>query len=203
MQTTRAFRSFKPDPVDDRLLARCLEASTWAPSGGNQQPWRFVVLRSPAARQALAIGAQRALEGIVESYKLVKPAPDDDSKRSRMSRNLFALHEGAADVPAAILFCVRPLPLMPLLTVGSNIYPAMQNFLLAARACGLGTLVTGWQVGAEAELRQTIQIPDGWELAAMVIAGWPAGNFGPVRRKPVAEVSSLDTWDNPLVSPAE
>jgi len=201
MQTTRAFRRFKPEPVDDVLLARCLEAATWAPSGGNQQPWRFIVLRSPATRAAVAVGAQRALAGITEVYKIERPAADDSSKRARMARDLYALHEGAADVPAAILFCVRPLPLMDPLSVGSNIYPAMQNFLLAARASGLGTLVTGWYANAGPELRAVANIPDGWELAGLVVAGWPEGQFGPVRRKPVSEVACLDTWSTALTTP--
>ncbi|MCU1346138.1 MAG: nox 2 [Acidimicrobiia bacterium] len=203
MRTTRAFRSFKDQPVDDALLGQCLEAATWAPSGGNQQPWRFVVLRSPESRRALALGAERALSNIAVSYKLDKPAPDDDSKRARMARALYSLHEGAADVPAAVMFCARPLPLMERLQLGSNIYPAMQNFLLAARASGLGTLVTGWHQAADAELRATVGVPAEWDIAALVIVGWPTAKFGPVRRKPVAEVTALDTWDQPLLTAGE
>jgi nitroreductase len=200
MRTTRAVRRFTTDPVDDATLARCLEAATWAPSGGNQQPWRFVVLRSPASRAALSVGALRALETIATLYKLERPAPDDDSPRARSARALHDLHEGAANVPAAVLFCSRPIPLTPPLLLGANIYPAMQNFLLAARSSGLGTLVTGWHNAAEAELRQTVGIPEGWDLAGLVVVGYPAGKFGPVRRKPIAEVSALDTWDQPLIT---
>jgi nitroreductase len=199
MRTTRAFRSFTTDPVDDAVLARCLEAATWAPSGGNQQPWRFVVLRSPASRAALAVGASRALENISVTYKLSRPDANDDSTRARMARALFDLHEGAADVPAAVLFCARPLPMMERLQLGSNIYPAMQNFLLSARASGLGTLVTGWHQAAEAELRATVGVPEGWDLAGLVIVGTPVGKFGQVRRKPVAEVTALDTWEQPFI----
>ena len=59
MRTARAIRRFTERPVDDALLATCLEAATWAPSGGNQQPWHFVVMKSAAAREALTIGAAR------------------------------------------------------------------------------------------------------------------------------------------------
>ncbi|MCW2622914.1 MAG: nitroreductase [Frankiales bacterium] len=200
MRTARAFRTYRPDPVSDETLTRCLEAATWAPSGGNQQPWRFVVLRSPEVRQALAVGAMRSLAIIEENYGLTRPAPGDDSRQAKMSRALFNLHEGAADVPAAVLFCTRFLPRTPVLLQGANIYPAMQNFLLAARATGLGTLVTGWHEGAPDELRAAVGVPEEWHLAGLVVAGWPKGTHGPVRRKPVAQVTRLDTWDQPLVA---
>jgi nitroreductase len=199
MRTNRAFRRFTTEPVDDSVLATCLEAATWAPSGGNQQPWRFVVLSSPASRQALAAGAAKALEVIATSYGLDAPPAEATTPRERMARDLFNLHNNAARVPAAVLFCSRPLPLTPPLLQGANIFPAMQNFLLAARAQGLGTLVTGWHIGAESALRDTVGIPDEWELAALVVAGWPEANFSPVRRKPVASVAFLDTWDHPLI----
>lgn len=201
MRTNRAIRRFADRPVDDALLARCLEAATWAPSGGNQQPWRFVVIKGPEARAALVLGAERALATIERVYRMERPAPDDDSPRARGARSTFALHDGAANVPAAVLFCVKEQPLTPLFTLGASIYPAMQNFLLAARASGLGACVTGWQVVAEEEFRAALAIPDGWHLASLVVVGWPAGRHGPLRRKPVNEVAALDRWDQPLPGP--
>jgi nitroreductase len=200
MRTARAIRRFADRPVAPDLLARCLEAATWAPSGGNQQPWRFVVMQSPASRALLAQGASLALQAIQEVYRLERPAPDDQSPRARNARPLFALHDGAADVPAAVLFCVQDQPMTPPLTLGSSIFPAMQNFLLAARASGLGASVTGWQVQAEAEFRDVLGIPDGWHLAALVIVGWPGGHHGPLRRKLVTQVAALDHWDRPFAT---
>lgn len=199
MRTARAIRRFSDRPVEPDLLARCLEAATWAPSGGNQQPWRFVVMQSPESRALLAQGASLALRVIQDVYRLERPAPDDRSLRARNARPLFALHDGAADVPAAVLFCVQEQPMTPPLTLGSSIFPAMQNFLLAARACGLGACVTGWQVQAEADFRDVLGIPDDWHLAALVIIGWPDGHHGPLRRKPLAQVAALDHWTHPLV----
>ncbi|MCW2526637.1 MAG: nox 2 [Pseudonocardiales bacterium] len=196
MHTSRAIRRFTRQSVDDSVLARCIEAATWAPSGGNQQPWRFIVLKSPETRAALQIGATRTLEFIAKAYRLPEPgAVAEGTPRARMARAVFDLHEKAVEVPAAVLFCSRPLPNMTELHLGSNIYPAMQNFLLAARASGLGTLVTGWHAAGEAEIREAVGVPADWDIAALVVAGWPAGNFGPVRRRPVADVTSLDTWE--------
>jgi nitroreductase len=199
MRTARAIRRFSDHPVEPDLLARCLEAATWAPSGGNQQPWRFVVMQSPESRALLARGASLALQVIQDVYRLERPAPDDRSPRARNARPLFALHDAAAHVPAAVLFCVNEQPMTPPLALGASIFPAMQNFLLAARASGLGACVTGWQVQAEAEFRDVLGVPDNWHLAALVIVGWPEGHHGPLRRKPVADVAALDHWSHPLV----
>jgi len=199
MRTARTIRRYTDRPVDDALLADCLEAATWAPSGGNQQPWRFVVLKSAASSEILAVAARRSMETSERVYGLVRPDPDDDSRHARMARAVYALHDGAQHVPAAVLFCSRPLPSVPPLLQGSSIYPAMQNFLLAARAAGLGACATGWHTVGEAELREYVGIPDGWALAALVTVGWPAGHHGPVRRKSVRDVVALDRWDHPLV----
>lgn len=198
MSTARAIRRFRDEPVDDAVLARCLETATWAPSGGNQQPWHFVVMKSPPARDALAIGAARALATIERVYRLERPAPDDDAPRARNARAMFSLHDGAATVPAAVLFCVRDQPSTPVFALGASIFPAMQNFLLAARAVGLGACVTGWHVGSETEFREALGIPDEWRLAGLAIVGWPEGAHGPLRRRPVGEVASLDRWEQPL-----
>jgi nitroreductase len=199
MRTARGIRRFSAAPVEDAVLARCLEAATWAPSGGNQQPWRFIVMKSPASRALLAHGAAFALQTIERVYGLERPARDDDSPRARNSRAMFALHDGAADVPAAVLFCVREQPSTPTLMLGASIFPAMQNFLLAVRASGLGACVTGWHADIDQEIRETLGIPDEWQLAALVVVGWPEGRHGPVRRRPVSEVAALDHWDTPLV----
>jgi nitroreductase len=199
MRTARGFRRFRDAEVDDEVLRRCLEAATWAPSGGNQQPWRFVVLRSPAARAAIAEGARSALATIQDVYRMERPDPADDSPHARSARAVFDLHDRAADVPAAVLFTLRPQPAVPPLFQGASIYPAMQNFLLAARAEGLGALVTGWHTSSgEVPLRAAVGVPDDWLLAALVVVGWPRGRQGAVRRRPVADVAALDRWDRPF-----
>jgi nitroreductase len=199
MRTARAIRRYTDEPVDEGLLATCIEAATWAPSGGNQQPWHFVAITSSAAaRVAIATGAARAMAVIEQVYRMTRPDPDDQSPRARGARATYGFHDRAADVPAAVLFCVKDQPNTPELTLGGSIFPAMQNFLLAARAEGLGCCVTGWQVNAIDEMREALGIPAEWHLAALVIVGWPQGHHGPLRRRPVADVASIDHWDRPL-----
>jgi nitroreductase len=195
LQTTRAVRRFTPEPVGDDVLIPCLEAATFAPSGGNQQPWRFVVLRSAEARAIFAVAAQRALEMIESVYRMSRPAPEDQSPRARSARAVYDLHDGAANIPAALLACVRPLPKTSPLLQGANIYPAVQNFLLAARAQGLGTVLTGWNESGAPELRAHVGVPAEWELAAFVAVGWPRHAPGPVRRKPVHDVVAFERWE--------
>jgi nitroreductase len=195
MQTARAIRRFSRDAVDDAVLLRCLEAATWAPSGGNQQPWRFVILRSPDGRHALSIAAERALEVTQRVYRMTRPDASDTSPTARAARAVFDLHDGAVDVPVAVMFCLKPQAEVPALLQGASIYPAMQNFLLAARATGLGAVITGWHVTGESELRSAAGVPPDWSLAALVVVGWPLGRHGAVRRRPTEKVTAVDRWD--------
>jgi nitroreductase len=82
------------------------------------------------------------------------------------------------------------------LLLGGSIFPAMQNFLLAARAQGLGACLTSWAAyGGEQLLRDAVGVPEGWMLAGHIVVGWPKGRHGPVRRRPLREVVNVDHWD--------
>ncbi len=198
MRTARAIRRFRDEPVPGDVLHRCLEAATWAPSGGNSQPWRFVVLRSPEARAAMREGAIASLAVIEKLYRYERPDPTDTSDEARNRRAVYELHDAAADVPAGVLFAFRRLPKTPPELQGSGVFAAMENFLLACRAEGLGAVVTGWGNAAEASLRAVTGMPEEWAIAALVVVGWPRGRHGPLRRKPVEAVAALDRWDRPF-----
>jgi nitroreductase len=84
------------------------------------------------------------------------------------------------------------------LLLGGSIYPAMQNFLLAARAQGLGACMTSWaSYGGEQLLRDFVGVPDDWMLAGHIVVGWPRGHHGPLRRHPASEVVYEDHWGVP------
>jgi nitroreductase len=199
MATARAIRRYKPDPVPDEAVRKCLEAATWAPSGGNRQGWRFIVLRSPAVRAILGETYRSAWATAKFDYGLTgEEAPDDPSPRARMGRTMQHFVDHLEETPVFVLFCLQGRGHRPVLAEGGSIYPAMQNFSLAARALGLGTVVTTFFLSAEAELREAIAIPDDWLLAGLLPLGWPVGHHGPVRRRPIEEVTYLDTWGTPL-----
>jgi nitroreductase len=199
LSTNRSIRRFTDEPVGDDVLRRCLEAATWAPNGANAQAWRFVVLRSPEARAAVAEAARQAL-GVIESvYRMTRPDPDDDSRTARSNRATYELHDRAGE-RTSVLFLTYRYESASELLLGGSIYPAMENFLLAARAQGLGTCVTSWaSYGGAAQLREAVGVPDDWLLAGHVVVGWPKGHHGPVRRRPLADVVHLDRWDQPAV----
>ena len=199
MRTARTIRRFRDDAVPDEVLHRCLEAATWAPSGGNLQPWRFIVLRSPETRAVMKLGADKALAVIEEVYGYKRPTDDETDQGARDRRAVYELHDRAADVPIGVLFAYKELRATPPEIQGSAIFAAMENFLLACRNEGLGAVVTGWGNTADAELRVVCNIPDEWKIATIVAAGYPQGRHDVVKRKPVAKVAFVDRWDEPFV----
>jgi nitroreductase len=199
MRTASAVRRYRPDPVDDAVLERCLEAATWAPSGGNQQPWRFVVLRSPEARAVITEGARKTWDKMADFYGLTIPAETDTDPRSRVMRAMWEHMHVGGNAPVCVAFCVQPQRGASDLQQGGSIFPAVQNFLLAARAQGLGAAITLWHGTCQTELRDIAAIPDDWRIATLITAGWPKGRHHAVQRKGVDEVVAVDRWDRPWV----
>jgi nitroreductase len=194
MSTARTIRRFTDEPVDEATLNRCLQAAAWAPSGANAQERRFVVLRSPESRAAVAKAAEQSLRVIEPVYGMTRPDDHDDSRRARTARATYELHDRAGEF-ASVLFSQKRFPTASELLLGGSIFPAMQNFLLAARAQGLGACMTSWAAyGGEPLLREAVGVPDDWMLAGHIVVGWPRGKHGPVRRRPMAEVVYMDQW---------
>ncbi|MBA4024628.1 MAG: nitroreductase [Gordonia sp.] len=197
MSTARTIRRFTDDPVDDATLTKCLRAATWAPSGANAQAWKFVVLRSPELRAVVGKAAAHALDVIEPVYGMSRPSADDHSRRARNNRATYELHDRASEF-TSVLFAQQRFETASELLLGGSIFPAMQNFLLAARAQGLGACLTSWaSYEGEALLREAVGMPSDWVLAGHVVVGWPRGNHGPVRRRPLSDFVALDHWDGP------
>lgn len=197
MSTARTIRRFTGEPVDDVTLNRCLQAAAWAPSGANAQAWRFIVLRSPEQRAVVAKAAAQALAVIEPVYGMSRPADDDTSRRARTNRATYELHDRAGEF-TSVLFTQQKFSTASELLLGGSIFPAMQNFLLAARAQGLGACLTSWaSYGGEQLMRDAVGVPPDWMLAGHVVVGWPRGAHGPVRRRPLSELVATDYWDGP------
>ncbi|KUI47330.1 nitroreductase [Mycobacterium sp. GA-1199] len=200
METASAVRRYRDEPVDDATLERCLRAASWAPSGANQQPWRFVVLRSEQVRAVVTAAAHRTWDELQRFYGVSAPGDGEDDPRSRVLRSMAEHMRIGGAAPGLVLFCVRPQAGASELQQGGSIFPAVQNFLLAARAQGLGAAITLWHSSCEEQLRSLVGIPDDWMPAALVTVGWPAGGHHGVRRKPLSEVAVVDNWDQPWPS---
>jgi nitroreductase len=160
------------------------------------------VLRSQAARDLLSTTYKNGWADYASQMGLEKPDPTDGSRRAKFVRSMFELVDNFEQIPAYVLFCAARTPFMEELYTGASIYPAMQNFILAARSQGLGTVVTTWYRLCEEELRQLVGVPEGWVIAALLPVGYPKGSHGPVRRRPVEEAVCIDHWDSMMPSEA-
>lgn len=195
LSTARSIRRFTDEPVDDETLERCLEAATWAPNGANAQLWRFIVLDAPEQRSAVATAAAKALDTIETIYGMTRPADNDQGRAARNNRATYELHDRAGEYTSVLFTAFKTGFASEYLQAGS-IYPAMQNFHLAARAQGLGACFTSWaSYDGEQVLREAVGVPDEWFLAGHVVVGWPRGHHGPVRRRPIEDVVFRNRWD--------
>lgn len=197
MRTSSAVRRYRDDPVSDEAIETCLHAASWAPSGGNQQPWKFVVLRSSSVRDVITTAAHQTWDVMAEFYKFSMPDDTADDPKSRVLRAMAEHMRVGGAAPVLVLFCVQPQRGTTELQQGGSIFPAVQNFLLAARAQGLGAAITLWHGSCEDELRSMVGIPDDWKIATLLTVGWPKGGHHPVRRKPLNQVAATDRWDQP------
>jgi nitroreductase len=197
MRTTRSMRRLKPDPVPNDLIQKILEAGTCAPSGGNMQSWRFLLIRDPQVKATVGTYYKRAWDEVVNPrYRASEPAPG--TSRERFGRMLDAaqyLADHIHEAPVWIVPCLAGA--RPTRTAGSSIYPAVQNMLLAARALGLGATLTTLYLNFEKEVEAALGLPSDVHSYALLPIGYPLGRFGPVRRVALADVVYEDRWGQP------
>jgi nitroreductase len=194
MATTRSMRRLKPDPVPAELIRKILEAGVSAPSGGNMQRWRFLVVRDPGVKQTVGSYYKRAWDEVVNPrYRAGKPAPGTSPERfTRMLDAAQYLADHIHEAPVWIIPCMDGAN--PSRTAGSSIYPAVQNMLLAARALGLGATLTTLYLSFEKEVETALGLPSGVHSYALLPIGYPMGRFGRVSRVPVDDIVYEDRW---------
>ena len=194
IRTTRSMRRLKPDPVPADLIQKVLEAGVCAPSGGNMQRWRFLVIQDRQVKNTVGAYYKRAWDEVVAPrYQAGEPAPG--MSQDRFQRLLAAAEYLAAHIHEAPVWIVPCLQgAAPTRTAGSSIYPAVQNMLLAARALGLGATLTTLYLNHEKEAEAALGLPADWHSYAILPIGYPMGRFGPVRRVPLDEVVYTDRW---------
>ena len=201
LATTRAIRRFTDEPVSEEDLAAVLWAATRAPSGSNRQPFRFLVLRDgPAATEAKGIlgrsfRAAWAEKADADGYRQGSGGTGTSAK-ARMAMAMQQFVDRFESTPVVVLACLGRHRAAHL-SEGASVYPACQNLLLAARARGLGGVMTMWHQAVEAELHRVLAIPDDIVIAATIPLGHPEGGHGPVRRRPVGELVYEDRWEGP------
>lgn len=163
----RSIRNFKTEDLPEQIVENLVEAARWAPSAGNIQPWKFIIVRKPETKKKLA---KTALEqAFVEEVPVVIIVCADENRSSQgygsRGRTLYCIQDTAA---------------------------AIQNIHLAAYALGLGTC---W-IGAfdEEEARKILKIPQGIRPVAIIPVGYPAESPQPRKRRPLDEIVHYETF---------
>lgn len=212
IMTTRAIRRFRPDAVPEDDLRACLRAAQQAPSGGNLQPQHYLVVVDADRRAAVARWYRRAFdryEATLEDPVAFRDEAQRDSwQRTRAASRHLAEH--LADVPVVVLFLQPRIPWggrdeqgeLDIGRLDASVYPAVQNFCVAARSLGLGTALTTVIRIHGAEVLAELGVPEGrFEIAALVPVGYPVGRFAVASRKPAEAVTHWDTWGARRITP--
>lgn len=201
IQSTRAMRRLKPDPVPDALIVKVIQAAVCAPSGANAQTWRFLVVKSPEIKKAVQVYYARAHEEFVRPHYEASAPPPGASRESYERQGALVQHltDHFHEAPVWIVPCLTNQPGRPRRSDGASIYPAIQNMLLAARALGLGATLTTRHLLFERETEAILGVPEGAHSYAIIPIGYPIGRFGPVTRGPIEDILYLDHWGQPFV----
>jgi nitroreductase len=196
MQTTRAMRRLKPDPVPDELIRKILEAGICAPNGGNTQRWRFLVVKDPEIKRKVQVHYKRALDEVIGPRYRTSAPPPGVTKEQYMRQHAAVeyLTDHFHEAPVWIVACLEEGTATPTRSSGASIYPAVQNMLLAARALGLGATLTTRHLLYEKESEAALGLPPGVHSYAILPIGYPMGRFGPVGRAPLGDIVYQDRW---------
>jgi nitroreductase len=200
LTTTRAVRR-RLDldrPVEREVVLDCLRVATQAPSGGNSQPWRWLVVDDPKVRAGLADLYRKGYGPYIEMQKAaVRAAGGDDDSPILRSSDFLAEH--LHEVPVHVIPCLltrlpeRPSPADTAGFYGS-ILPAVWSFQLALRSRGLGSAFTTLHLHHEREAAELLGIPDTVTMTALLPVAYVTGDFRPADRKPVEAVTYWNAW---------
>ncbi len=200
LYTTRAMRRVKPDPIPQDIQAKILDAAIRAPTGGNAQGWRFLIVDDPGVISELAPLYRTCIERLFDTA--YGPALEKANKDPASPENaaLLKMHRSAK-------YMGDQFENYPLLFNafskggdGGSIFPAVWSAMLAARAEGVGSTITSVIAFEREQFYEILGIPEdeGWQFACLVPMGYPTGRWGVAPRRPVHEVSFRNRWGEPL-----
>jgi len=202
LYTTRAMRRVRPDPIPMDVQAKILDAAIRAPSGGNSQDWRFLLVDDPAIKAQIGPlyrDCMAILWSSIYKERIAKADADPDLEESRDTHLMVKSAQHLADqfegVPLYLFGFARTD------TSGGSIFPAIWSAQLAARAEGVGSALTSvLGVFRRQEVNDVLGVPEGegWNMACCVSFGYPTGRWGVAKRVPVDQVSYRNRWGQPL-----
>ncbi len=201
LYTTRAMRRVLPNPIPVDVQERILDAAIRAPSGGNNQNWRFMLVDDADVKAKLAPIYQRCMAQLwVTIYKErldaanADPTDPEHAELLRIQKSAQHLADHFEEYPLLLFSFVQFDP------SGGSIHPATWSAMLAARAEGVGsswTSVMAFEIDGVLEI---LGVPkdEGWLFASCVFFGYPTGRWGVAARRPVHEVSYRNRWGTPV-----
>ena len=190
--TQRAIRRFKPDPIPEEDLQDMMEAAIRAPSGGNTQPWHWILVRDAEIRRQFgelykeAWWAKRRDAGI--------NGPEDIPPGKGVTQSAMRLADEMGEAPCIAILCATSKGAGP----RESVIPAAQNLLLAARSFGVGGTITTLHPIVEERVGRLLGIPEAAQIVYAIPMGVPRGEFGGAQRSPLAEVCSYDRWERSI-----
>jgi len=211
LRTTFAARDFTEDPVPDPIVFRILDHARFAPSGGNRQGWRVLVVREQATKDALARLSAPAAKRYTAQQKAgenpwntVDPTTVD-AATIEATAPLSRLTESLRKAPVVLVICVDLRVVASTdqylrrvgIVSGASIYPFAWNVLLAARQEGLGGTITTLAVAEEPKIRELLGLPAHVAVCAVMPLGRPVKPLTRLRRKTVAEFTMRERWGGP------
>ena len=193
IRTTRAIRRLRPDPVPRALIRKVCEAGTFAPSGGNRQPWVFIAVTEPERRAFVAERYLRAFRAYIAPALEAAQQPGFDAARRRNIDAALHLAEHLHEAPVQLFVAGRthrgePQP--------QALFPAIQNVLLACRAVGLGASLTTVHRAYGDEIDRFLGLPAEWPTCALLPIGWPRGRYGRPPRRSVDECLFFERYED-------
>jgi nitroreductase len=202
LYTTRAMRRVRPDPVPVESQARILDAAIRAPSGGNTQNWRFLLVDDPGVKARIGPLYKDSIAQLwktIYADRLAAAAADPEAESSiqmvKVQRSAQWLADHFEDVPLFLFAFVQGDP------SGGSIFPAVWSAQLAARAEGIGSSLTSvLGVFYPKETLEILGVPEdkGWIMSCCVSFGYPTGRWGVADRRPVQEVAYRNRWGDPI-----
>lgn len=211
LRTTFAAREFTGDPVPDEVVARILDHARFAPSGGNRQGWRVIVVRDQATKDALgALSAPAAKRYAAQQKAGENPwntvdATAVDAATIETTPPPARLTEPLKLAPVVLVICVDLKVIASTdqyldrvgIVSGASVYPFAWNILLAARQEGLGGTITTLAVAQEPRLKALLGLPPHVAVCAVMPFGRPVKQLTRLTRKTVPEFATRERWGGP------
>ena len=201
LYTTRAMRRCKPDKIPMDVQQRILDAAVRAPTGGNTQNWRFMLVDDPDVlaklgpiyRECLALLWQTIYKDRLEAANADPTSPESD-QMLRIQRSAQHLADHFEEYPLLLFSFVQFDP------TGGSIFPATWSAMLAARAEGVGSSLTSVFLFQVDKVLDILGVPKeaGWLFSSCVTMGYPTGRWGVAARTPVHEVTYRNHWGTPV-----